>query len=336
MKGLRKRAVVLAAVAALAMSSLAGCSRDNTVDNNKVAARVGDSEITLGALNFYLRYDQANVESVYGSTFGENLWRVEFAEGITFESSEKDSILNALTQMYILEDHMTEYGVTISLEEMAKIEETAKTFVEENSEEAVALVSGNQETVVEVLKMCTISAKMYAAMVEDVSTEVSDEEAGLKKVAYLGFTETENITLEEAKEEAELFLEEVKKVGDLLEVANEQQAPAHEINYNDKTDTSVLSKELMDAANKLKQGEFSDVIEVNNIYYVIQLVDEFDEEATEANKAQIVADRQDEKFNEVYENWKKEAVIEIDDQVVSDIDMHGLKITLKKQETTTK
>ena len=58
---------------------------DKTVDNDKVAVKVGDSEISLGVLNFYLRYNQADIESVYAQSLGADFWKTQIAEGITFE-----------------------------------------------------------------------------------------------------------------------------------------------------------------------------------------------------------------------------------------------------------
>ena len=190
MKGLRKKAVVLTTVVALAMTSLMGCARDLSVDNDKVAAVVGDSEITLGVLNFYLRYDQSSIEAAYGSTLGDNFWKSEIEEGYTLEENEKESVINRLAQMYILEDHMEEYGVTITEEDLAKIEAAADEFIAAHDEETNKLLSADKEIIKEVLRMCTVSVRMYNAIIADVSTEVSDEEAAQKKLAYLGFTET--------------------------------------------------------------------------------------------------------------------------------------------------
>lgn len=331
MKGLRKKAVVLTTVVALAMTSLMGCARDLSVDNDKVAAVVGDSEITLGVLNFYLRYDQSSIEAAYGSTLGVNFWKSEIEEGYTLEENEKESVINSLAQMYILEDHMEEYGVTITEEDLAKIEAAADEFIAAHDEETNKLLSADKEIIKEVLRMCTVSVRMYNAIIADVSTEVSDEEAAQKKLAYLGFTETETVTLEQAKEEAELFLEEAKENGDLMALAEEQQAPAHEYTFD--SSTTALAKEIVEAADKLEEGEFAELIEAeNDIYYVVQLISEFDEDATETKKEQIVAERQNEKFEEVYKPWQDSTPIVIDDTVVDDISLHGLKVILKEEE----
>ena len=331
MKGLRKKAVVLTTVVALAMTSLMGCARDLSVDNDKVAAVVGDSEITLGVLNFYLRYDQSSIEAAYGSTLGDNFWKSEIEEGYTLEENEKESVINSLAQMYILEDHMEEYDVTITEEDLAKIEAAADEFIAAHDEETNKLLSADKEIIKEVLRMCTVSVRMYNAIIADVSTEVSDEEAAQKKLAYLGFTETETVTLEQAKEEAELFLEEAKENGDLMALAEEQQAPAQEQTFDSKT--TVIAKEIVAAADKLKEGEFAELVEAeNDIYYVVQLISEFDKEATEAKKDQIVAERQNAKFEEVYKPWQTATPIVIDDTVVDDISLHGLKVILKEEE----
>ena len=64
MKGLRKRIIALAAVAALAMTTFVGCG---SVDNKEIVATVGDSKITAGMANFYARYQQPSFEEYYVS-----------------------------------------------------------------------------------------------------------------------------------------------------------------------------------------------------------------------------------------------------------------------------
>ena len=333
MKGLRKRAGVLAAVALRAMSSLAGCSKDFTVDNNKVAAVVGDSEITLGLLNFYARYDQAGFESSYGSYYGDKMWKLELTEGTTLEESEKEGVLDALKQAIILENHMEEYGVSITAEDMAKFETVADKFIEANGE-AAALVSGDKAVIVEFLRLCTIQERMYNAMVADVSTEVPDEEAAQKKLAYLGFTETDAVSLEDALKEAEEFLAQAKERGDLIELAEEQEAPANLLNYDDSTTT--IAKEIMDAANALQDGEFAEIVKKDKSYYVVQLVSSFDKEATEIKKEQIVQERQDAKFDELYGEWVKSVEVTVYDEIVEEISLHGLKVTDKVEQKENK
>ena len=118
------------------------------------------------------------------------MWTQEVSEGKTYEDNVKDSVMDALQQMYILEDHMAEYEVVLTDEEKSAIQEAAKKFDEGNELEAKELVSGETEYVERVLTLLTIQKKMTDAVTKDVSTEVSDEEAAQKSMQYVSFPYT--------------------------------------------------------------------------------------------------------------------------------------------------
>lgn len=66
------------------------------------------------------------IETNLGSMLGDNMWTQEVSEGKTYEDNVKDSVMDALQQMYILEDHMAEYEVALTDEEKSAIQEAAK------------------------------------------------------------------------------------------------------------------------------------------------------------------------------------------------------------------
>lgn len=79
----KKRLTIMAAVGALAVTSLTGCG---SVDNDEAVATVGEEKITYGVANFYARMEQAQYETYYASwmgTTGEELWAQEVEEGST-------------------------------------------------------------------------------------------------------------------------------------------------------------------------------------------------------------------------------------------------------------
>ena len=85
------------------------------------------------------------IETNLGSMLGDNMWTQEVSEGKTYEDNVKDSVMDALQQMYILEDHMAEYEVALTDEEKSAIQEATKKFDEGNGLEAKELVSGETE-----------------------------------------------------------------------------------------------------------------------------------------------------------------------------------------------
>lgn len=123
------------------------------------------------------------------------MWSTEISKGKSYEETVKNQILETLENMYVLEDHMGDYKVEITEEEKKKISEAAKAFDEANGLEEKEAVSGTTENVERMLTLVTIQEKMQKAMVADVDTEVSDEEAAQKSMQYV------NLSLTKTKED---------------------------------------------------------------------------------------------------------------------------------------
>ena len=357
MKGLRKRIIALAAVAALAMTTFVGCG---SVDNKEIVATVGDSKITAGMANFYARYQQPSFEEyyvsyqdyyqqqMYGSVVQETVmdWSVEQEEGVTLEDTYKDDVMTSLQNLYIMEDHMKDYDVELTKDELSAIEKAAKAFLKANPADAKEKISAEKETVVEFLKLMTISVKVEEAIKATVDTNVADEDAAQKRIRYVSFattkTDENSQTVEMTKKEikavkkdAKAFLADAKANGSLEAYATEKEATSNTATYGkDYADdqTATLPKEVFDAAEKLEENGFAKLIETDSAFYVIQLESKFDEEATTAEKESIVEERKSETVTETIEKWRKDAKIKVNDKVWDKISMHDIQVTEKKEE----
>ena len=352
MKGLRKRIIALAAVAALAMTSLVGCAG---VKDSEIAATVGDSKITAGMFNFYARYQQPSFEEYYvsymnyqqqqqlGSVQYETVmdWSQEQEEGVTLEESYKKDIMTTLQNFFILEDHMKEYEVSLSEEELAAIDAAADAFDKANADDVKEKVSADKETVKEVLRLMTIGEKMYQAIIATVDTEVSDEEAAQKKMQYMSFSTTKTaedgtsseMTEDEiaaVKTKADDFLTGAKANGNLEAYATETGAQSSALTFD--AENTSLPEEVIKAADALEEGAFSEVIETESGYYVVQLTSLLDREATDAEKENVVKERQSDKYTETLEGWTKDTEIKVFDKVVKKIDLQGLEVKAKAEE----
>ena len=338
MRNLKKKVVVFATAASLAVVSMTGCA---SFENADTVATVGGDKIPAGVANFYARYQQGMIETNLGSMLGDNMWTQEVSEGKTYEDNVKDSVMDALQQMYILEDHMAEYEVVLTDEEKSAIQEAAKKFDEGNELEAKELVSGETEYVERVLTLLTIQKKMTDAVTKDVSTEVSDEEAAQKSMQYVSFQYTttdeagnsKTLTDEEKaalKETAAAFLEGAKAAEDFAAYATEQGKEAQTATFD--SESTSPAAELIAAADSLGVGGFTDVIETENGLYVAKVTSLLDRDATDAKKETIVNSRKSEKFNEVYDGWKKDTKIKVNKDVWAKVDFQDVGVTVKQNE----
>lgn len=337
---MKKKLAVLALAGAMTVTSLAGCS--GKLDNSEVALTVAGEEVTADIANFYARYSQAQYETYFGSYYGDDMWG-DVSEESSYQNSVKDSLIEALENMYLYEDHMEEYGIEITEEDETAIEEAAKAFVEANSSDATDKISGSQETVERVLRLFTIQSRMINAIYDTADLEVSDEEAAQMKMEYVVFAfsntdedgNTTELTDEEKaalKEEAEGFATDAGEAEDFSACAEEASYEALEATF-DAEETQTIPEELAQAAAALEEGGTTAVIEGDNGYYVARLVSAFDEEATETEKENIRSERKSAKLEEVLDAWREEAEIEVNEKVWKKIDFDKLSVTMSIEET---
>ena len=338
---MKRRLAVLALAGAMAVTSLTGCA--GGLSDKDVVATVDGDEITADVANFYARFTQAQYETYYAGYLGEDMWSSEAEEGKTYEESVKDTVLEDLEDMYLLEDHMEEFEVEITEEDETSIKNAVAGFNEANGLDEKEKVSGSEKAVERLLTLFTIQAKMENAIKATADLEVSDEEAAQKKMQYVLFpfttTDEEGNSVEltddekaELKKTAEAFATGAKTAADFASYATEQGQEAKDASF-DGEETVTIPEELAKAADALEEGAITEVVESDNGYYVAKLVSLFDKDATETEKENIRSQRKQEKLDETLEKWRKDAKIEVNEKVWKKVDFNELSVTMKMEET---
>ena len=255
--------------ATMTMGLLTGCSSST----GKTVAKMGDAEITLGEAEFMLRYNQAKTQGYLGALFGEgsNVFQQDLTgSGQAYGVTMKESVMNDLKNMILMEDHMSDYNVELTDEEKAAIEETAKGFLAENSKDVLKAMAATEETVTRVLTLYTIQSKMQTAIEADVDTEVSDDEAAQKSIQYVYFTIPETESEAEDTTEAESGSEEdtTEAATDATEESGETVA---ETESETVSETETAAEETSEAVSENGTEDASEAVSENDT-----------EEATEA------------------------------------------------------
>ena len=236
---MKKKAAILVLAGVTAVSALTGCGK---LEDSDVVATVNGEEISAGLANFYARMRQAQYET-YNAGYVDDLWSSEADEGKTYEEYVKDQVMEELQNMYLLEQHMDEYEVSVSEEDQAAIQEAAAAFDEDNGLEEKDKTSGSVENVERLLTLLTIQQRVGDAIMDTADKEVSDEEAAQKAMQYVmfSFTTTDEegnsatMTEEEQealKEEARAFAEGAKSAEDFAAYASEQGYEATEATFD--------------------------------------------------------------------------------------------------------
>ena len=324
MKSGNKRLVtVICAFCVLALA-LTGCSAGVKAD--ATVATLNGQEIKLGVAKFYLKYQQAQMETYYKQYIGEDMWNQSTGEeGKTYASSTKEGAMETIETMYLLREHMGDYNVSLSDEETKKIGDAAAAFLEANDKKTLKTMSATQETVEEFMQLYTIQKKMYDPMTADVDTNVSDEEAAQKKISYVFFNKTKTQDAEgnsvdttdeqkaEIKKQAEEVLAQAKESGDFDAAAQTAEKTVTTGTYG--SDDTLYDTLIKEAADQLDEGQFADLIETDTGYYLVRLDSKFDQEATDTKKESIVSQRKSEAYSAKIQEWKDAADFQVDDKV---------------------
>lgn len=335
----KKRVTALGLAGMLAVTGLTGCG---SMNNDDVVATVGESEIKLGVANFYARMQQAQYETYYAGmmgTTGEELWAKE-TDGKTYEQSVKSDMIKSLENMYILEQHASEYDVVLSEDEKKAIDKASEEFDENNALEDKEAVSGYNKYVKKVLELLTIQSKMEDAMTADVDTEVSDDEAAQKAMKYVfySYTKDENDSTStmsetektEVKKKATDFAEKLKNsdTKDIDAVANEAGMEVQTATFD--SESTSPNADLVKAADALTaEGDVTDAIETDSGIYVAKVTSFLDRTATDAKKQSIVEERKKDQYDDLLKKWRKKTDINLNKRVWKKVDFQKQGVTVK-------
>lgn len=304
MKAKRITAVLLAA--ALSVTALTGCG----INKSATVATFGDgTTVSLGLVNFLCHYQQAYMDDMYTSFYGDNVWQSDlYGMGYTMEQQAKDTVIEQAHELYTLAKpaNMQKYGVEITDADKKAISDAAAKFMSGNSKEAIDEMGATQEIVEEMLTLMTISQKMNKVIKAEADTNVSDEEANMRGYEFVEIMKDgyyENSTFVEYSDEEKAKVEDDVKafMSQLASTDLSSAATYNGYSYDSKAyaaDDTSLPEEVKTALDGLKEGEMSDLIDTEDAYYVVRVTAETDADATAKNKESIIASRQDEKYTE--------------------------------------
>lgn len=330
---MKKRALILAMAGILA-TSLTGCG---ALKDDAVVVKAGDKEITAGVANFYARYTQAQYESyLSGYLGGDDMWSKNASDDKTYEESIKDTLLDDLENMALLEEHMKDYKVKLTKADKKAVNDAAKEFDKANSKKVKEKISGSEENVKRTMTLMAIEQKMRAAITADADVKVSDKDAAQKSMQYVEFdyssSDASSDEKAKVKQTAENFAKGAKTAEDFAAYATEQGTEAKTATFD--SDSVSPSKEVVKAADKLGEGEVTGVIEADGGCYVAKVTSLMDKTATETKKQSLISDKQDKYYKKMLKKWKKEEKVTVHKGNWNKISFTKLSVKVKDAAST--
>ena len=343
MKEMTKKTAVVAMAGIMAAGMLTGCG-EKKLDGSKTVATVDGTKIPLGVVSLSVREGQMQAEAMYRSFMGSSdfdIWDTEAEKGKTYGEQAVEESLKDVELMYIMKAKAADYDVELTDEDEKAIAEAAASFMEANSEEAIADLAVTEDQVKTYLELQTYKQKIHDPIIADVDKNVSDEEAQQSSFEYVSVSTADlsDDEIKEKKEDAQKILDGLKADpdGDFSEIAKSVDDSysslsgsfdANETSEDEDTDdedadddsssySGTYPEEVIDVLRTLDDGEVaSDIIETDTAYYVVKLDKKDDEEATETKKESIISTREQTLYTDTTEKWLDDADIKEEKKVL--------------------
>ena len=353
MKKTVKRTAVAAMAGVMAASLLTGCG-EKKLDGSATVATVNGTEIKMGTASLAARYQQAQIEAMYLSYFGSasNIWDDAEEEGEeSYGEQTVTQVVENLEREELLRQKAADYQVELTEEEENAIAEAAASFMEANTEEAIADLAVTEDDVKTYLELMTYQSKMTDALYEEANVEVTDEEAQQSGFTYISIsTDDEELTEDDVaarKEQAQEILDKIKEdpSADMDEIAKEFDETYSalsgtfdaNVSEDEEENSSDYPDEVIEVLRGLEEGQVADeLIEAEGSIYIVRFDTENDEEATASKKESLKSEKESEYYNGKVDEWMEEAEITVDEKVLKNLkitDKHKYTIQYSADET---
>jgi len=308
MKANKALAFVLMGV--MTASMFAGCG---SINGETTVASCEDATISLGVANFAAKYSQSGLDSM-SSYFGDDMWSKDlYGSGNTLEEDYKADTLESLEALSLSKAHMSEYGYEVSADEEAAIDAAVAEFISANSAKSLKVMGADEKYVKEYLTLRTIQKRVHDIIVDQAEVEVTDEEAKQQVISYVKIdmtaaTDDNGESVELTDDDKAAFRETAESLAGcsrdtFATMVDQLGFSTSSYTYGTDDSYSVVPEAVITAANELSAGQVSSVIEDGDTLYVFVKESDFDEEATETKRAELIESKKEAVYQDVVDGY---------------------------------
>ncbi len=313
--------VLIFVVAAIFFGKSKDNKKDDTIWQEGSMLRIGDTQVDYREGLIYLNAVQEQYEQYYGS----DIWQYAVdSRGNTMGELIKEQVLDQIIYIKVVCKKADELAIVLSEEELLQVEEQTTEYMEQIQGSDLLLYGINADIARRIYADNLLARKTFEVTTLNVDTDIPDVEAAQRRyqtiairtykidpsgnrVSYEGTERTELLARVEALRTQALETNDFYK----LAAANTEDATMLEVTGG----VGDFSEEYEDTVLALKAGQVSDVIETTDYLYIFYCVTEFDEDATQVKKEEMISLRQEEEFERCYKEWKEQIPIEVNEEV---------------------
>lgn len=320
-----RRVLALVLIAITAAGLLAGCKHRKSGDKDlpssegftkDVVMRINGQEVSYAEANIYLLSMREEVQTLYG----DGIWDFRFTrDGRTYAELMKDELLERI--IYIKLVGINKGEVTLGADDVLNVNDYTQSFLNGITEETAKRYGITEELVRTIYSDNVLAKKVYEAVTLNVDAKPDPMETQRSDFIYLFktkvYTDNEGNSvrvsgeaLRELREDMKIILSNAIAAKDFYAYAKEQtDAPNVEMTIG----RDSFDKEITDMLFNLPEKSLSNVVETQDGMYIFYRSKAVNEAETQRAEEEAYSQICKEKFEELYEGWRKDAKIEINE-----------------------
>lgn len=332
----------------LLMVCLAGCKKA-TNHSRILVVTIDDQKVYLDEAMYYIwqmEQECNSYEALYQQQGLEDFWNSDAGENQTMRDVVKDDVMENIVRNHILYSQAGKEGYALSKEEEKECRAKAREQLAAMDVQILEVTGLSEKVLTQINKEELIISRYYKHMVDSFQLDMDQLTADVKEEDFRQYDiETLSIYKDEyAKEGRKATREEEKKAYDmLLELLPEaKEAPTLGILVEDDQSPFIYEELgfiygqgqydqlLEDEAIELGNGETSKIIETNDSYVVIRMVNRDSRESYEEARKDARTNGEYQAFDDYYESIKNQYSVTINQKVWDGIIMG--QVTIKEKE----
>lgn len=294
----RSKLMIKTALAGMtAICLLAGCSKGLPISSDMKEVKAYSLPETMIVV--------ATERNRYTQVYTDQIWDVPMGEGgETFQSYILKEVREFLEEMKTMNLLAREKEITLSSVEQDQVTKLAQKYFQGLTPQDIEYMGITEEDVKNLYKEYRLANKLVDELTKHVDLEVSDNEAKVVRIAQIKVADQET---------AAAVLEKVSAEGtDFMSVARDRSNTSE---IERQLGKGEESSEYENAAFGLAEGQISGIVQSGGSYYILKCLDDYDEKATQEHKKKISADRKNQAFYQVYNQFLAENKITFSDEI---------------------
>lgn len=286
-----------------------GCTIGNTefvLDMNDVGRNdvfsINGMDCTKEEVRLYL----CNYQNIYGYEYGIDLWKYDFGdvpEEETLEAYVKEVTLVELANVFCMNQLAEEKDISLTDEELQLVAQATDEYYESLSKEERKYIGIDKGKLKKYYQKYALAQKVYKNLAQEVNEEVSDDEARVVLIQQIFVKDEATARVVQQK------LNNGTDFASLASTYNEAETIEVHLPRN------KYPKQVDDEVFSLDNNEISGMIKTEDGYYFIKCINKYVADMTEANKQNIIVQRREEQFDDVFGGFIQSSDFDLNESV---------------------